>query len=202
MLPPQFAVWIPPGISHSVTSAQAIDYCSLFVDRVACEALSAQSRLLHLTPFLQELTRAAAEDRHAVIEGGRERLNAVILDQLQLLEPAQLALPMPSSTRLYPLVEYYLANPGDMLQSSHWADKLSMSERTLVRLFRREVAMSPLQWLHRLRVLRAIELIKAGESVTTIALDLGYNQASAFIAMFRKITVRTPSSYMQQHDFH
>ncbi|KAB2683248.1 helix-turn-helix domain-containing protein, partial [Brucella pseudogrignonensis] len=37
-----------------------------------------------------------------------------------------------------------------------------------------------------------------GESVTNIALDLGYENASAFIAMFRRMLGTTPARYINE----
>ena len=50
--------------------------------------------------------------------------------------------------------------------------------------------------LRRMRVLRAIEELAAGEdSVTTIAHRVGYTSLSAFNAGFRDLTGRTPTQY-------
>ncbi|WP_126456200.1 AraC family transcriptional regulator [Sulfuriflexus mobilis] len=202
VVPPQFAVWIPPGVTHSVTASQSIDYCSLFIDETSSDMMSMQSQLLHLTPLLKELTRTAAEDDHSCVTGAEERLNAVILDQLQLLQPTQVAVPVPSSERLYVMVEHFINNPAEGIDMTHWATRLSMSERTLARLFKKETGLTPVQWLHHLRVLKAIELLEGGESVKCVAFDVGYNQASAFISMFKKIAGHTPSTYAKKFTLH
>ena len=50
--------------------------------------------------------------------------------------------------------------------------------------------------LRRMRVLRAIEELAAGEgSVTTIAHAVGYTSLSAFNAAFGDLTGRTPTQY-------
>ena len=50
--------------------------------------------------------------------------------------------------------------------------------------------------LRRMRVLRAIEELAAGDdSVTTIAHTVGYTSLSAFNAGFRDLTGRTPTQY-------
>ena len=52
-------------------------------------------------------------------------------------------------------------------------------------------------WRRQLRLLRALERLAAGEPVTTVALALGYDSTSAFIAMFRRNLGRTPGSYFR-----
>jgi AraC-like DNA-binding protein len=46
-------------------------------------------------------------------------------------------------------------------------------------------------------LLRALELLAAGAAVTSIALELGYENTSAFIAMFRRHLGTTPSRYLR-----
>ncbi|QIE24150.1 hypothetical protein SBC1_20430 [Caballeronia sp. SBC1] len=41
------------------------------------------------------------------------------------------------------------------------------------------------RWTERARLMRALTMLASGAAVTTIALDLGYENVSAFIAMFR-----------------
>ena len=40
-----------------------------------------------------------------------------------------------------------------------------------------------------------MEMLAAGQSVTTVALDLGYDSPSAFTAMFRRTLGTTPRRY-------
>jgi AraC-like DNA-binding protein len=44
--------------------------------------------------------------------------------------------------------------------------------------------------------MRALEWLASGTSVTTVALDLGYNTVSAFIAMFHRAVGMTPTAYL------
>jgi AraC-like DNA-binding protein len=44
--------------------------------------------------------------------------------------------------------------------------------------------------------LRAIELLAAGRAVSTVALDLGYQNVSAFISLFKKTFAMTPAQYI------
>ena len=46
-------------------------------------------------------------------------------------------------------------------------------------------------------LLAALERLGNGEPVTSVALSLGYDSPSAFIAMFKKTLGATPSRYLQ-----
>ncbi len=66
----------------------------------------------------------------------------------------------------------------------------------MTRRFSAETGFSFTQWRQRSRLLRALELLTRGTAVTTTALDLGYENVSAFIAMFRRHFGVTPGRYM------
>ena len=53
------------------------------------------------------------------------------------------------------------------------------------------------RWRQQARLLHALERLAAGDSVTTTALEVGFNGTSAFIAMFRRALGRTPGSYFR-----
>ena len=65
------------------------------------------------------------------------------------------------------------------------------------RRFVAETGLTFAQWRQQARLLRALERIADGVPVTTIALDLGYDNVSAFIDMFRRALGTTPGRYME-----
>jgi len=71
------------------------------------------------------------------------------------------------------------------------------SRRTIERIFHAETSMSLGQWLRRQKLLHALRRLAAGETVNSIALELGYNSPSAFIAMFRRELGQTPARYFE-----
>ena len=73
-----------------------------------------------------------------------------------------------------------------------WA---GIAPRTLTRRFVAETGFSFTEWRQRVRLLKALEMLAAGKSVTTISLDLGYGNVSAFIALFRRTFGVTPGRY-------
>ncbi|MGS0687648.1 AraC family transcriptional regulator [Nakamurella sp. GG22] len=76
------------------------------------------------------------------------------------------------------------------------AREVGLVPRSLARRFEDECAMTWRAVLRRMRVLRAVEELAAGEdSVTTVAHAVGYTSLSAFNAAFRELTGRTPTQY-------
>jgi AraC-like DNA-binding protein len=57
--------------------------------------------------------------------------------------------------------------------------------------------MSFAAWRQQLRLVQALSRLAAGESVTLVAQDLGYDSPSAFAAMFRRSLGCAPSRYFE-----
>jgi len=54
------------------------------------------------------------------------------------------------------------------------------------------------KWRQQLRLLSALRLLAEGQSVTAIALEVGYDSPSAFIAAFKTMLGTTPGRYYAQ----
>ncbi len=79
---------------------------------------------------------------------------------------------------------------------SDLADLARMSEGNLHRVFKEATGQSPIDYLVRLRMHRAMELLSGTTlSVTEIAFDVGFNDSNYFTRQFRKIVGMSPSSY-------
>ena len=70
--------------------------------------------------------------------------------------------------------------------------------RTLARLFDRELGMSFRAWRQQRRLLASLEMLAGGQPVTSVALDLGYDSPSAFIAMFKRALGKSPTAYLSE----
>jgi AraC-like DNA-binding protein len=58
--------------------------------------------------------------------------------------------------------------------------------------------MSFRQWRQQMRILESLRRLGREEEVSTVALELGYNSPSAFIAMFKKALGKTPGQYFKE----
>ena len=70
-----------------------------------------------------------------------------------------------------------------------------MSRRTFTRLFRAQTGASFAAWRQQ-GLQAAIARLTQGQSVTRVALDLGYASPSAFASAFRRVLGATPSAYL------
>ena len=100
-----------------------------------------------------------------------------------------------SSTHLKAIVSRLLSDPTDRRPLGAWAKSAGTSSRTLARAFRNETGLSFGAWRRQLTLMRALELLARGKSVTEVALALRYESTSAFIQTFRRHLGTTPARY-------
>lgn len=70
-----------------------------------------------------------------------------------------------------------------------------ISTRQLQRHFRSNFHCSPQQWLNERRMAAAERLLLSGQSVKSVALDLGFKQPSHFCRQFKSRSKMTPSQF-------
>jgi AraC-like DNA-binding protein len=128
----------------------------------------------------------------------RDLLERVVVNEIQALPVEELSLPMPMSPSLVKIAQGLLAEPAEERSLDDWARLANISPRTLNRRFPMETGYSLGAWRQRARLLRGLELLAEGRSVTTVALELGYCNISAFIALFKRAFGVTPTQYMRQ----
>ena len=88
---------------------------------------------------------------------------------------------------------------ADDLQMNELAELVNCSRSHLFTAFRRETGMSPNDWLQRLRVKKAGELLTTtNRSGADIALSVGFASQPYFCHVFRKYTGKTPGEHRSE----
>ena len=198
VVPPLRAVWVPGLTGHQIVPSGNLSMRSLYIMPEATAGLPRQCCVVSVPPLLRELIL------HAVTlpclyepDSPDERMMNVILDLIQTLKVDPLALPIPSDVRLQKISGILAQNPADNRTLEEWGKMAGATSRTLTRLFRSETGLSFSQWRQQFRILEALRRLGRGQAVTTVALELGYDSPSAFIAMFRKALGKTPGQYFK-----
>lgn len=124
--------------------------------------------------------------------GPSKRLAAVLLDQIS--EQAELPLFVPAlrSALTRRVAAALQSDPADTPRIRDLARELGVSDRTIERAFVADTSMTIGEWRQRTRVTRAIGLLAGGSDVKDVALQVGYETASAFVAAFKRTTGMTP----------
>lgn len=195
VVPAIHAVWVPPHHPHSLRSHGPYEGWSAYVAEAACAALPDQPCTLRTSGLLREAVARAASWSAAPLDAARLRIAQVILDEVCTLPRESLGLPMPRDPRLLRIARALADRLDDTRGLEDWAAWAGVASRTLSRRFVAETGFSFTDWRQRARLMRALEQLAAGVPVTTIALELGYETVSAFIAMFKRHFGVTPSRY-------
>lgn len=200
MVPPRQAIFVPPQQEHRIVSTGESLMLSLYLHPDLGDLLPSNCRVLETSRLLRELLHRALDlEREDVYATRRlERLQAVILDEIGTLGEAPLHLPLSKDPRIRRITETLIETPADNRSLSDWSRVAGASERTLARIFREDTGLTFGAWRLRLRLLQAIDRLSEGQSVNRIAFDLGYESPSAFIAMFRRQTGRSPRRFRKE----
>lgn len=157
-----------------VTSAGAsagLDMCLHLVCRDHGQAVAAQSARLAVAPLSRD--------------GG----------QAQFIQHEQ---PM-SRSSLVGLIEWMTCHSHEPLNVEVLARQAGMSPRTFARRFRDQTGTTPLQYLLRMRVQRAQELLEQSPmAVDRIAMQVGFDSPVTFRARFRGVVGLTPTEYRRR----
>lgn len=196
LAPPHYGIWLPPRVAHVGLNRQESHHCSLYVSPSRCAPMPENACALMVSPLVRALLEHLREQPPALLPGEEvQRLMQVLLDQLAQAPCTSSYLPQSDDSLLAPVLRALEMDPADNRTLAEWAQAANTTERTLARRCERDLGMSLAEWRQRLRVVRALPLLEAGQKVEAIAFDLGYGSASAFIAMFKRLMGATPDEF-------
>lgn len=203
IVPPQRAVWVPPGVEHAVTVVERAELRTLYLaagapgagpvalDGRASAGDWSRCRVLEVSPLLRELVLQLAHapdaPASAAATGRREAtLAALVGDELARARPLPLGVELPTDKRLRALCEAVIDDPVRHATLEDWAAEAGASARTVARLFRQELDTSFVQWRRQVLLAKALSMAAQRRPMAHIAAALGYASASAFSAMVRR----------------
>lgn len=199
VVPPTRAIWMRAGMVHGIRCIGEVHMRSLQVAVDASPRLMDATQAVGISPLLRELIRSAMEVRQPYAPNTRDgRLMRLILDELRALPVLPLHLQMPSDRRLLRICERLQQRPDDASTMADWARRLAVDVKTIQRLFLKDTGLTFGQWRQQARLLRALELLAAGEKVIDVALALGYESPGAFSTMFKRQFDQAPSQFFAE----
>ncbi len=94
---------------------------------------------------------------------------------------------------------YMHAHFAESISRANVAGYVGMSERHLTRCFTHEIGLTPITYLNRYRIRQAKSLLDRGcESITEVAMDVGFSSSGYFTRIFKDEMGISPRSYLQQ----
>ena len=199
IIPPQRAVWIPTGVVHQVNNIAPASYRSFHIDSQLGDRIGSDVKVIQVSPFLRELIHRGCDAWQGKYHTNEinSALMTLLVEEIYQAPISPLHLPWPTDARLKKVCEILQSNPADQRKLSEFAQYAGASVRTLNRLFTKECQLSFTEWRQKLRILTALELLQNNQSITDIALELGYESSSAFITVFKKHLNSSPKAYMK-----
>lgn len=198
VVPPTRALWLAPNVRHRVRMLGKVRLRSVFVNPAFSHGLPEQSCMLPVSPLFREIIAAVADTSFSAIPSRRVKLLMnLLLEEVSEESGLPLHLPTPKDHRLAIICTHIQEHLDGMKTLKEWSRDLGYDQRTLHRLFMHELGMSFGQWRQQAKLLTALEWLAEGKQVLAVALDLGYQNQSAFTAMFRRNLGLTPSDFLR-----
>jgi AraC-like DNA-binding protein len=197
VVPPRRAVWIPAKTAHSILMSGPVSMRTLYLRVGLVRHLPRNCCVVNVSPLLQELIVHACQfPRMNRRSKTQVHLIDLILDQLSAAQAIPLQLPTPADSRAQRVAAMLQRDPAEARSLNALCRQAGASKRTIERVFEKETNLTLGKWRQQLRLLRSLQLLAAGEKITSAALEAGYSSPSAFIAMFRKALGTTPRQYL------
>jgi quercetin dioxygenase-like cupin family protein len=199
IVPPSRALWVPARTVHEIQMCGAVQMHSLYMNEAAGADMPPSCVVLDVTPLLRELVVRAVALPASYDENGEDGLlMQLLLAEIRRLPPCALDLPVPEGADLTRLCDRLLGDLSTRRPCAWDADGMNTSARTLYRRFLRETGITFARWKQQARLLESIRRLAEGMPVTTVAMDLGYESASAFSTMFRRSIGMAPRAFAAQ----
>lgn len=193
-IPAHRALSVPDGTRVRIESAKrAAIRCLYFAEDL--DVLGDEVRVVSITPLTRELLLHAVDAAPMSLARPTEKaLITLLADQLASAPDAPLQLALPIDPVAKKIAASLMSDPAIGLEQS--LRDANASRRTIERRFKSETLMSLGQWHRRARILAAISLLAQGQSVTQVAVTVGYASPSAFVSAFKAELGMPPRAFI------
>ncbi|ORB65764.1 AraC family transcriptional regulator [Mycolicibacterium tusciae] len=202
LLPPQQAAWIPAGLEHQAVMNPDVKTVAVMFDPTLVATPGDRARILAVSPLIREMMiyglrwQIDRADGDAQSDGFFRTLANLVAEALD--HEAPLSLPTSEHPIVAAAMTYTKAHLASV-SAGEVSRAVSVSERTLRRLFQDTLGLSWRTYLLHARMLRAMALLAApGQSVQETASAVGFDSLSSFTRAFTQFCGETPSTYRKR----
>ncbi|WP_122554068.1 AraC family transcriptional regulator [Pseudomonas viridiflava] len=201
VVPPQRAVWLPPGVEHGIRVVSDLEMRNIYLRPAIAQTLESTVQVFEVGGLLREvILNLVTLDRDREQEYYDALVNLGLLE-LKRARRSLLKIPMPdgSDRRLMNLCQAVMSEPSLDISFEQHAENAGASVRTLSRLFQSALGMGFAEWRRQVQLATAVAEVIQGVPVSRIARSLGYSPSS-FSDMFRRELGVAPSQYVASND--
>lgn len=194
-IPAHRALCVPDGTRVQIQTARRSAIRCLYFG-VGLDVVGDVVRVVNLAPLTRELMSHAVLTAPMNLEAPASGAVITLLTERLASEPdAPLHLPLPVDPVAKEVAASIISDPAIDLE--HQLQSANASRRTIERRFKSETFMSLGQWRRRARILAAVSMLAQGDSVTRVAVTVGYASPSAFVSAFRSELGAPPREFMR-----
>ena len=187
--------WIPPRLRHASRSRTPTEGWLVLAGAEHARHLPKHVSVLQASPLLiaalERLGELGADDRQL-----ESLIGQLVSVEVRRTKAEDFGIPLPSSPRLRAWAATFLEAPRVKASIDEAAGASRMSRRSFTRYFERETGRTFSHWKRLVLVQHAIERLVDGDGVASVAYDVGYENPSAFIAMFKAMRGLAPRQFV------
>lgn len=198
VVPPHRSLWVPADTPHAIEMAGEVWMRTIYLAGELVTDLPATIRVMDVSPLLRELILEVV--RLGMLDDTNElhrHSTAVLIAHLASASELHLDIPLPADPRARRVADHVLRQLDHTTSLNTLAQDVGAGERTIERLFLEETGLSFGRWRQQARLQHAVCRLAEGNTVTSVALECGYESVSAFVAMFRQSLGTTPGQYLR-----
>ena len=197
VVPPQRAVWLPPGVEHGIRVVSDLQMRNIYLRPALAATLDSQVQVIEVGGLLRELIVTLVDQGDNGDTAYYDAVVGLALLELQRARRSQIriAMPLEADRRLITACQAVMAAPSLAIPFEQHAEAAGASVRTLARLFQNHLGMGFAEWRRQVQLATAVAELIQGQSVSGIARSLGYSPSS-FSDMFRRELGVAPSQYV------
>ncbi len=180
-------------------------YCALFMLEPTFRRQHRFASRLHLRrvplAHVERLAEEMEQESEVAAPGHEAALRAKLLELIVYLSRAYMETDTTEAHALLRVGHVIGALENDFQKDWKLENLLSiahMSRSNLMRVFRKATGQTPIEYLIRLRIQRAMALLRNSTlSVTEIAFEVGFKDSNYFTRQFRRVLGQSPRSFRQ-----
>jgi AraC-like DNA-binding protein len=193
VVPAGCAGWIPAKTRCALEPSGRTQVDVLYLEPLLVRRAGMRCDVLEVGPLLKAIVDHVVEIESLPANAAGRRLAGVLADQLASARSLDLRLPSPQRPRAMQVAQLLMTDPSDTLSLAVLGKTVALSARTLARDFLGDTGVTLGRWRRQFRLTHALTLIAEGRPVKDVALEVGYETPSAFVAAFKRALGTTPA---------
>lgn len=203
LLPQHHCAWIPSNLEHKSASPLKDVFLRTLYFRtdISLDTFYNNVNIFMAPDVLREMILYT--ERFSKIwdisSSGKAFMNAIITSLPEMCKAAlPLSIPVPKSEKLKKVVDHLNLNLLEVIDLQQVATDFAFSARTLQRLFKEEIGLTPASYLKMIRMIKAMELLSdKTESISSVAYKVGYTSVPTFSNTFKEMFGKAPYDYFK-----